>query len=216
MILWSVPPGVQAEGQKVFFTLEPGFTRIEYGDETLFLDYQNSRLFRFDIKTDNCTLFALSKPTDKASDTDLDALERRSRLFAEVEFIGEIGKTEVNGSLCFVKRLLFGPHVIRLLTVRTPVLGRYGQTFSPGFVDFLVHPDHDIFPQLKKIAEYNELFYRSNPLLRQMDLLGLLGQLGGVPLQQKSKNGVLSLQFKVLPEGEVRKSLPDSCQAPKQ
>lgn len=193
-----------AERREVFFTVEQGLTRIEYGVETLFLDYSSISLFRIDTRTNECVLFPFSQQSGAQTDSDSDTLlwEKRGHLFGKVELGGEKGTT---------RRLLFGPDMMRLRTVISPELSRYGQSFFPGIADFIIQYDHHLFPQLEKIAEFNEPYYESFPLLRQIDLLGLLRYLDGVPLLKNFRTHKISLEFEILPDGELRKSLPDSC-----
>ncbi len=210
----SVPGLVRAEEVKTCqYFVEPGFVRIGQERETLFINYENFSLFRLDLAAKSCAHYALLSPgeEEKKSGVNSQFIEEKSKMFAEVVLrrgTGDQLDLEEDHSLI---KLTFGPKAMTLLTVQTPRLHIYGQTFYPEFAEFLVQKKHDIYPQLKKIAEYNESFYRKIPLLRRIDVLGLLEILGGVPVKKKGKDTEFNIQFTVVPSGTLIKSLPDIC-----
>ncbi len=117
-----------------------------------------------------------------------------------------------NGVPVFVKKVLFAQKALVFRTVTSPVLRQYGVDFSPRTVEYFVRQNNDpTWNQLLQVAENNELFYQQFPLLRQLDPMGLLLFLQGIPLGYREGNDKVFLQFKYDASGSIKKLLPEIC-----
>ena len=196
------------EHQQVLLRVEPGFTRIDLPEMILFLDYKNGGFYRYDTVNDSCFYYPLGGPAAKDNEDPAANITReRGKLFSEIEELSYDRKDD----LLPVRRLMFGPLVMGLKTVKTPIFEKFGMDFKPGIADFQLDQNHEKLGELSEIAAYNEGYYKTLPLLRQVDVVGLIQTLGGIPVQMERKGLIIRYKYQLAERGKLRSSLPGNC-----
>lgn len=203
------PSGAQVAMERIVFRVESGMTAVTSDKRSIFVDYRDSVIVILLHSDKSCQRYSyashLSAP--KTMDDGKGFIAQRSILFEQIDVLH--GATRADGLRQVT--VIFGSAAMRLRTVKTPQIRRYGLDFKPGRVDFLIDVHHALADQLKAVAQSNSTVYETAPLLKQVDLVGLLPVLGGVPVQMVHDERVIDLQFNLAAEGSVRSELQIEC-----
>ncbi len=199
LVLITVGVGMAAE-RTVNITVKESLSLVENGKRSFLFDYRAGKLYSFDEISGECARFSFQVP------------KKTEKFFSSVE-TKDSGEVSVeNGVPVFVKKVLFAQKALVFRTVTSPVLRQYGVDFSPRTVEYFVQQNTDpAWNQLLQVAKNNELFYQQFPLLRQLDPMGLLLFLQGIPLGYREGNDKVFLQFKYDASGSIEELLPEIC-----
>lgn len=201
-------------GKKIVETLirvESGLTAVLQQEMSIFIDYKNGVLYNQNGETGKCEQFLLMHDAieiDLAEDLEQKALLDRSKLFAEIDVLDSY----YEGS----KTLLFGSTVNRMRRVASPVLRSYGVYFFPGRCDCKIRFFDGLDPQLLNIAREHEKYFSLNPLLRQIDVLGLIPYVGGVVVETNKRGVITKYSYELVKDGTIKKRLPKGCESLRQ
>lgn len=192
-----------AAGKTVSVTVGEGVSLIESGEGSFFFDYGAGYFYFFNEKEKKCERFPFY-PADESE-----------KFFNSVEVrdTGEV--TEKGGVPVLIKKVFFGGRAMLFRTVTSPVLHRYGVDFSPRTVDFFVRLSNDPdYHQLLPAAKNNEPYYQKYPLLRQIDPVGLLIPLRGIPSGYRDGEDEILLLFRHTVSEDIKDLLPEFCRKP--
>jgi len=154
----------------------PGRTVIVSEQKKTLVDYEIGKI-AFRQHDGECHWYRLNSPEPVGASGEV--FSRRKALLGEVQRTGTSDQENRGGKNGAVI-LEFGGLLNRMRTVIHKPLIWFGLEFSPHFEKLLVDRNHPQQAELAKIADYNERFYVSEPLVRQVDPLGLLRLAGGV------------------------------------
>ena len=191
------------EMDETLILAEAGFTKIIRPGESIFIDYKRSSITRFDQLTGRCRWFSFA-----GTGEEWQVVAERSAIFSEIESLPGDFQSAADGQ---TRSLIFGPKAMLLRTVTTPVLKLFDLPFIPGRVDFLVDPEHPDGMQLAELAAFNRAYYHNQPMLRQIDPIGLVELLSGVPVQFERGGKVTVLKYQVAAAGTLSRDLRGKC-----
>lgn len=161
---------------------------IKSTEEIIHIDYTNHILYRYSKKDDQCTQFALSlkpHPSESSKEEQINMLVSSYRLFQGAE------NKVIDTYKCSRKSILFGADLALSQMVSSPRVKKFNQYFTESMVGYFVSDKINGYNVLLKIAKNREKVYQNNPLLRQIDIIGLLDILDGFPIQiLQKRNGV--------------------------
>jgi len=190
--------------EKMHVRVAQGFVVIEGESRTLFVDYAQSVLHNYAKKNDRCRRFNFRQYEHDGF------MAEQARVFGEMSLVEEgASSEEVNGMASY--KVIYAPRVMRSKTVTLASTKQFGVTFSPKITEFTVTKDHEEYEKLQDIVQYNGALGEINPLIMQLDLTQLVPLLGGVPLRQIEKQGVIELFFSIKKESTLRNLLPEQC-----
>ncbi|MBM3163020.1 MAG: hypothetical protein FJZ79_06835 [Chlorobi bacterium] len=199
---------VDRPGDVVSYSVNEERTRIETRSEVIGIDYSRLTLCRYRKHDGTTQEFPLHPPASahekvrkypvSESDYRLSVTDRRQT----------IGNYESR-----LKQILFGADFAKLQTARAPVIRAFGQDFTESVVQYWVSEDVPGLDRLMRIAEKHEALYRSNPLLRRIDLVGLIGILHGFPvgISQKTRGVEENLILLHAPRTDPESRMPQQC-----
>jgi hypothetical protein len=171
--------------------------RIDDGDEIVIVDYADSKLFRCDSARINCTVFDLSpEPNLPSQPVDINTQTRT----ALAELMGSMKVTPgnetqvVNTIPCRKLFVSFGNRINMARTVVPLEIQALGRKFRAHTAVYWVSKKIPVYDELFKLDAQSAVF-KSCPLLRQIDPLGLFPFLDGFPvsIEQTDKNGQLTI-----------------------
>jgi len=163
---------------------------ITKGNETVFIDYEQLRLYRYRKSENSCKSFPLNNPAQTVQEStgrEEIALQRMSKLLGSFKVIATDERRKIKNYKCLKKHILFASDLSFSQMVISPVIKQFGQDFTESMVTYWVTRDIDGFETLLKIARRHKEIYKANPLLRQIDIVGLVEVLEGVPVKIKKK-----------------------------
>jgi len=163
----------------------PGRTVLVSEKTKTLIDYEIGKI-AFRQPDGECRWFRLNSPEPGGASGE--AFSRRKALLGGVQRAGTSDQEDRGGKNETVI-LEFGGLLNRMRTVIQKPLLWCGLEFLPHFEKLFVARSHPQQAELAKIADYNERFYVSEPLLRQIDVLGLLGLAGGV-VAERERSGM--------------------------
>jgi len=156
-----------------------GRTVLVTPQKKVLLDYERRRISVRDHDGE-CRWYDLAAPGPVgAGGTSGEIFSRRKDLLGEVRRLDETRSVDPARNQEMVI-LEFGGQLNRMRTVVQLPLVRFGMEFLPHHEKLWVDRSHPQYAELARIAADNEPFYASEPMLRQIDVLGLLGLAGGV------------------------------------
>jgi hypothetical protein len=181
-------------------------------EESVYIDYETMLLYRLDKRSSTCRVF----PLDVQESVDRDAI-----VFANVrELMGEIvvksnGKSQrINGVDCSGKTALLGAGVLRMKTLAPVKVEYLGQFFVETTGEYWLGPSlGELFEERIK---YRQTAFTINPLLKRIDPLGLIGLLGGIPIQGEERSKGWNLKSVLVSGPDSLPStltIPEECRA---
>jgi hypothetical protein len=201
--------------QRVSSTMQPGMTRLTDSEKTVFIDYDHLRLYRWDGGSGKCSGYALQNPAAMPSGHDT-ARDIRRKMIEEIGKPAvqkmESGPKSILGYPSAQYSIIWGVAVERLRTAVTPVIEQYGLSFTSRLGELWVTANLEGYADLAGLADHYTTIYAANPLLRQLDPLGLLPLIEGIPVLQQYDQIRDSLQeIRQGTDDADRIVLPDSC-----
>lgn len=199
------------------YAFQQGLTLLQGNYATLYIDYAHLNLYRYEKDSDRCVRFPLHDPAAPPADQvkGSEILTRKIFEIGKVKVNREARKREnIQGYSCQQNIVVFGPDIQRLRTMVTPTVEQYGQSFQPVIAKVWATASLEGMDDLVYLAHTYEPVFQANPLLRQLDPLGLLLKLQGVPIRSRHSRGQETLkEARWGQEGEVI-VLPSACQSP--
>lgn len=179
----------QTASTKKTYTYWPGVTRIELPDCTYFIDYRQMKLYRYDNDEQKCVMYTLdfvelyeSTRDVEQSANQLVMREKARQLGSATVKPAKTSENVFNGYPVHDVRLVWGGAAMMKRTAVTPFVTQFGMKFLPEIRNYRVTSEIDGLDDLFYLAASYESIYTANPLLRRIDLLGVVKQLQGVPV----------------------------------
>lgn len=183
-------------------SLAPGFTVIEDELRVVFIDYQNATLVDFNKKDNGCGFYNISEEQLKEK-----GQKEQVFRFGEIEVLvpGESANQESS------KKIIFGPDILKLRTVITPVIVWSGHEFKPGISHYTFSQDHPEFAGIKAISADNIARFQPISLLYQLDVSLLIETLGGLGVSQRSQGETREFTYSLQDYSTLRARLLKIC-----
>jgi hypothetical protein len=200
--------GVQT--RLVVYEVSDYASSIVNDEESVFIDYDTMHLYRRDKKSSTCRVFPLYVQK-QAGNNDIIVAANVRELMGEIVARENGKKQRINGVDCFGKDVLFGAGLLRMKRV-APIKVKYlGQSFVETTGEYwLSSSPVELFEEKIK---HRQTAFSINPLLKRIDPLGLIGALGGIPIQGEERSKGRHLRS-TLVSGPV--SLPSTLTIPKE
>jgi len=199
----------EVQTELVVYEVSDSASSIVTDNEAVFIDYDTMRLYRLDKKSSTCIVFSLTDHEPAGNDMIVAANVRQ--MMGEI-VVKENGKKQrVNGVDCSGKDVLFGASLLRMKTMAAIKVKHMGQSFVEATGKYWLSLSlNELF---EKKINHRQTAFTTNPLLKRIDPLGLIGPLGGIPIQgeERSKG---RLRKSVLVSGPV--SIPSTLTIPKE
>ncbi len=178
------------EAHSVFwkrYSASKRYTRIE--DEKghiILIDYALPTLYRFTKQSTACEKYALEDPGSEypaAGDSPVSQQDHLCRLLGSIRVSPSSETGEVAGFKAKKTQVYFGADIRMFQMLAPPVLTVLGQNFTERQVNYMIRQDVPHFAILKDLAGHHEPVFQANPLLRQIDPVGLINVLNGFYVQ---------------------------------
>jgi hypothetical protein len=206
-------PGVVSTARFAKYNFSRGMTSVEREGRTDFIDYTNLVFYRYFQTSEECRSYRLLPSEIAVSDLSIEeqALYAKAQKIGSVEVVNvETKENRIRRYPVQDKKVIWGGHAAAQRTATEPSIVMYGQFFTPTVEDYAVTTVIDRIDDLFRLAASHEAIYKSNPLLRRLDPLGLLGGLQGIPVRTRGKDFVEELSdIKYDGAGEIL--LPENC-----
>lgn len=191
-------------GSSKRYSLDFGFTTIDDEQETVFIDYDDRQLYRYDKKNRACTGYPLVFDKGRSAGELF-----RIGSFAEISILdGEDGQPS---SPHKIRSLLFGRRAMLTRSAVDPEITWFGTAFRPGRVDYTLDSTHPDGSRIMEIAQANRSISGLHPLLDQIDTSRLTPLLGGVAVKEIKKKAVYYLEYQVIAKKAQREKLHRYC-----
>ncbi|WP_163335954.1 hypothetical protein [Desulfopila sp. IMCC35008] len=180
-------------------------TVVQSPDSLLIIDYEQLKLVEYHASTGRCDTYPL---VDERTNAKAFSPEERFRQ----EMVLKLGTAEVvtkNGFMDtegFREVVIFWGRLVNLhRTVVPPSVRIYGRCFTAGRDHYWIDDKYEDLDVLLDYGKRRDSVLGLNPLLRRLDISGLVLLLNGVPVQKKDEQGVVE-KFETIKTGSV-----DSC-----
>lgn len=186
----STPQDSRTVREITTYAVSSQFSSITKEDETVFIDYDHLRLYRHRKSNNSCEVFPLNNPSPvvkEASSDEKTALHSMRNLVGSTKVITTDEHRKIENYSCLKKHILFASELSFSQMVKAPVIKQFGQDFTESMVTYWVTKDIDNLDTLLKIAHKHKEIYQANPLLRQIDMAGLIEMLEGFPVMIEKK-----------------------------
>jgi hypothetical protein len=174
----------------ITYAVSSQISSITKENETVFIDYDHLRLYRHHKSENSCESFTLNNPSPVIKETSSDkktALHSMKNLVGSTKVITTDEHRKIEGYNCQKKHILFASDLSFSQMVTPPVIKQFGQDFTESMATYWVTRDIDGLDALLKIARKHKEIYQANPLLRQIDMVGLFEMLEGFPVMIEKK-----------------------------
>ena len=178
-------PGKNPASEPRRYTFQQGLTRLFQGEVTIFIDYKNLQLYRFDHGSSQCQSYPLQAAGSDPASAESDPF--RQRMLHEISQLRmERGKEQkiLHGYLSDYFTVAWGSNLLAARSVTGPSFTAYGLNFPARLGEMWTAMDIKGASQLRQLANSYEELFAANPLLRQLDPLGLMAITHGVPVFQ--------------------------------
>lgn len=167
-----------------------GSTVLVYPDKRIEVDYKAGTLL-VNANTEKCCSYQIFGDTQQASG-EVDIFRERCRIAGEVT--AEPNSVDSHGSNEHLT-LVFGSLLNRLKTVVSPSLERFGMLFVPHRERVTVLQNHPQQEKLRNLSLANEHVFQNDPLIRQIDPLGLLLISGGLVVERDFGGATIRYEY---------------------
>lgn len=198
---------------QLMVTIQAGMTRLDDNERTIFIDYGHRRLYRLEKGSTTCIAYPLPN------------FQHHEHSIIREKMIEELAKIQVQqegaveqtilGYPAKQAKILWGPGIERRRTAAPQAVEQYGLRFTSLWGKVWYTSDLPGSKELFRLANEYAPIFQQNPLLRRLDPLGLLAELGGVAIMQQ-----YALHQDILKEVRrgssetQRMELPVSCSGP--
>ena len=168
--------------------------RIDDDKESVVVDYETGTLTRCNNLEKACDVFYLKNQDQGnpvAPDQNLQVKEKMIDVLGSIHVEPENETKIINNISCRKINVLFGSQMTRFRMMAPVVIDKYGRQFTEYSATYWVSKKIVGYEKLIKIGEKRSLYFKANPLVRQIDITGLLQILDGFPvfIDQPLKDG---------------------------
>jgi len=206
--------GTELQARSVVYEVSGAASSIVSNEESIYIDYEDMRLYRLDPKTSACRSFPLDVP--EAADRDAIIASNIRELMAEI-VARENGKKQRIGSIdCSGKDVLFGAGLLRMKTVAPIKVEYLDQSFIETTGEYWISSSMVTWQLFEEKIAKRQAAFAINPLLKRIDPLGLIQSLGGFPVQgvERSKGKRVESVLVKAPTSIFSKiTVPEACRA---
>lgn len=190
----------------VTYYLTRNLTVVHRPTEKIVIDYGGRRLFRLDPGTKGCSTYKLSVPDSEKSREPVgapdDAVSREKAGLLGSYTLERVNRPGLTGHAAW-KRVDWGAGAELYRTAARPAVEMYGQLFEPAAEEYLTSSAVERIDDLFCLAALRETYYKTNPLLRRLDICGLAGVLKGIPLEVRTSAGETFTLKEVVSAGQL-------------
>lgn len=180
--------------EKIICSVSSEVSAIEDKQEVIYIDYANHVLYRYQKEDGACLKFPLRSSYAQAPTAkELISREITQSLASSMKLLTSADRKKINGQGCTLKNIQFGADLAKSKMVAPLIVNEFNQKFSESMVGYCVSDTIDRLNALKKIARDRSKIYQNNPLLRQLDIVGLVEILNGFPVQINQKVGNIEI-----------------------
>jgi hypothetical protein len=203
--------------EKIIYSVCSEFSVIEYEREIIYIDYVSYVLYRYNKVDGVCLKFPLQPSHTQTPITAGGSSKERTRfLVSSMKLFTSTDCTKINDQSSTLKNILFGADLAKSKMVAPLVVNQFNQNFSESIVSYCVSDTIVGLDRLYEIAKKRDEVFQNNPLLRQIDIVGLIEVLNGFPVQINQRVGnltmVTTLQGDLEPLDKLKQlPHPDSC-----
>lgn len=205
------------QSDTITYFVNSDISKIEYTNEIIYIDYAKYTLHRYNKLDKFCIGFPLrSNKTNELSDTPGKLKRNSISLVSSLKLFTTTEHKKISSYNCSLKQILFGADLAKFQMVAPLVVKEFNQQFTESMVSYSVSDEVPGFRILLNIAHKRNHVFKNNPLLRQIDIVGLLEILNGFPVQITRKfrgtQSVITLKDKPT-QSDSKESflLPDEC-----
>lgn len=202
------------ESRLITYSVNSEITKIEAENEIIYIDYANYILYRYNKPKGPCLKFPInSSRSTKTADIKNDLEKRNTSLISDFKVFTTDEYKEIANYDCYLKRILFGADLAKFQMVAPLIVHEFGQKFTEAMVSYYVSQDVFGFNCLLKIAQKHSDIFQNNPLLRQIDIVGLFEILHGFPVQVSKTVGNVETITTLLVDPQPRDKIlfPKEC-----
>lgn len=203
--------------ETITYSVNSEISKIEDTKKIIYIDYAKNYFYRYDKSNRSCLKFPFnSNQVNEPVNTEKDINSRNISLVSSFKVFTTTEHKEIAHYNCSLKHILFGADLAMFQMVAPLVVHEYGQRFTESMVGYCVSDDVVGLNTLFNIAQKRNDVFKNNPLLRQIDIVGLLEILDGFPVQITQKihetDFVTTLASNLEPiKDEKKLSLPVEC-----
>ncbi len=173
--------GNEKQGE-VVYTITPKITRMDRETTTLIINYPDQSLSWLDHNSNTYKQFGLKTRIDKDKDTLREQLEKR---IASFQVSHKESRQQIKGYSCHLCQVRFASDLLVHRKVKVPPFKALGHNFGESSVRYWVTEEHPLNDQILDYAGHREALFMRNPLLRQLDPLGMAMNCGGLALRME-------------------------------
>ena len=168
----------------IAYAVNSEITKIEYLNEIIYIDYAKYAFYKYNKLEGTCLQFPLnSKNITEPIDTKDINKKRNISLIGSLKVFTTTEHKKIFHYNCSLKNVLFGADLAMSQMVSPLVVHEFNQKFTESMVGYYVSKDVVGLNTLLHIAQKRSEVFKNNPLLRQVDIIGLLEILKGFPVQ---------------------------------
>jgi len=172
--------------ETISYSVNSEITKIEDGQEIISIDYSQYVLYRYNKSERSCLKFPLySSYATEPADPKENSREKSIALVGSLKRITTTERKEIGPYKCSLQHILFGAQFAVSQMVASPVIQKFNQQFTESMVSYWVSNEVLALSPLLTISQKRRPVYQNNPLLRQVDIVGLLEILEGFPVQSR-------------------------------
>jgi len=186
-VAWDIHGNEQRD--TITYSVNSTISKIEYQNEIIYIDYGKGTLFRYNKLKQSCVEFPLSSYKTNESPKPLEDPRKRSiLLIGSLKVLTTKEHKKVSDYNCSLKHIMFGADLGMYQMIAPLVVHELGHNFTESMISYSVSNEVTDFSNLLAIAQKRNDVFKNNPLLRQIDIVGLLEILGGFPVQTTFKS----------------------------
>ena len=179
----------QEKNENITYFVSPEVTKINHSDEIIYIDYRIHILYRYNKADEVCLKFPLiSNNINQPANTKELLKKRNISLISNLKVVSTTDHKEIAQYNCSLKHVMYGADLAMFQMVAPPVVHEFGQRFTESMVGYYVSDKVIGLHTLYNIAQKRSDIFKNNPLLRQIDIVGLLELLNGFPVQMIQKH----------------------------
>ncbi len=183
---WTINQTIQTETgsektSPINYEISEYASSIKSEKETVFIDYESMQLYRLSSTTKACKVFAID--VQEVASRDQMIAARVRVLMAEISARNNGEKRKIKNQDCTGMDVLLGAGLLRMRTAAPITLDYMGQSFVEITGKYWVNSSIASWQTLQKMISYRQAAFSINPLLKRIDPLGLMGTLGGFPVE---------------------------------
>jgi hypothetical protein len=190
-----------AGSETVTFAVSAHLSSVTQKEETVYIDYEKLRLYRYSRKNNSCESFPLNDPAKtpgQPAGGEEQARQDMIKILGSFRVITSGERQKIQGYACRKKHILFAADLSSSQVAVSPEISRFGQNFTESTVSYWVTTEVQELDTLLYHAGTRHEIFQANPLLRQVDVTGLLEPLQGLPVMIEKKTRQDAIQLTLM------------------